>query len=162
MGNGSRPDGERRSDRLCIPNCLPASSRGQAIRVQARRTADTSSRRRLPPTLRFSFDVWTRVPIDGNQFLICATISPSKGLQCHTDQDSHRRIKCNQPCLWLSCPRAHPCPLLCSDDCGDCKFPMYDIRLPCGHVAASIPWQVLCTLVTQFSLMLALVICSKI
>jgi hypothetical protein len=53
-------------------------------------------------------------------------------------------MKCNQPCVRVSCPRRHPCPLLCSDDCGDCQFPMYDIRLPCGHVADSVPWQVLC------------------
>src|ERR1700761_7030191 len=51
-------------------------------------------------------------------------------------------MKCDQPCVRVTCPRAHPCPLLCSDDCGDCKFPMYDVKLPCGHTAKSVPWRV--------------------
>ncbi|KAI9445910.1 hypothetical protein H4582DRAFT_515802 [Lactarius indigo] len=58
---------------------------------------------------------------------------------CHPDLDSHRRMKCNQPCVRVTCPRAHPCPKLCSDDCGDCMFPMYDVELPCGHIAKSVP-----------------------
>jgi hypothetical protein len=52
-------------------------------------------------------------------------------------------MKCNQPCVRVTCPRAHPCPLLCSDNCGDCHFPVYDVKLPCGHAKKSVPWQVL-------------------
>ena len=66
----------------------------------------------------------------------------NQGVQCHTDQDNHRRMKCNQPCVRITCPRAHPCPLLCSDVCGDCMFPVYGVKLPCGHIASSVPWQV--------------------
>ena len=61
-------------------------------------------------------------------------------LKCHTDQDNHRRMKCNQRCLRLACRRAHPCSRLCSEDCGDCQFPIYDVKLPCGHIADSVPW----------------------
>ncbi|KAH9959727.1 hypothetical protein BJV74DRAFT_872502 [Russula compacta] len=68
--------------------------------------------------------------------LACGHVCPS---MCHADQDNHRRMKCNQPCLRLSCPRMHPCPLLCSDNCGDCKFPIYDVKLPCGHTAKVVP-----------------------
>ncbi|KAH9052824.1 hypothetical protein EDB87DRAFT_1676964 [Lactarius vividus] len=37
------------------------------------------------------------------------------------------------------CPRAHPCPKLCSEDCGNCMSLMYNVRLPCGHVVESVP-----------------------
>lgn len=46
------------------------------------------------------------------------------------------------PCNRTPCPRKHPCSKLCSDDCGDCDFPMYHVPLPCGHVAATVPWLV--------------------
>jgi hypothetical protein len=62
--------------------------------------------------------------------------------QCHTDQDNHRRMKCDHPCNRTPCPREHPCKLLCSDPCGDCMFPLYGVKLPCGHIAKSVPWQV--------------------
>ncbi|KAH9170429.1 hypothetical protein EDB89DRAFT_1304426 [Lactarius sanguifluus] len=68
--------------------------------------------------------------------LSCGHVCPS---MCHTDLDNHRRIKCNQPCVRVTCPRAHPCPKLCSEDCGNCTFPMYDVELPCGHIAKSVP-----------------------
>ncbi|KAI0294249.1 P-loop containing nucleoside triphosphate hydrolase protein, partial [Multifurca ochricompacta] len=67
--------------------------------------------------------------------LACGHVCPS---MCHTDQDNHQRMKCNQPCVKVTCPRSHPCPLLCSDDCGECKFPVYNVRLPCGHTAESV------------------------
>ncbi|KAI0261395.1 hypothetical protein BC834DRAFT_478813 [Gloeopeniophorella convolvens] len=72
--------------------------------------------------------------------LACGHVCPSV---CHPDQDSHRWMRCNQPCVRISCPRSHPCPLLCSDDCGDCKFPVYDVQLPCGHTASPIPCHML-------------------
>ncbi|KAI0043384.1 hypothetical protein FA95DRAFT_405685 [Auriscalpium vulgare] len=68
--------------------------------------------------------------------LSCGHTCPSV---CHTDLDNHRRMRCNQPCPRVTCPRSHPCPLLCSDNCGDCKFPMYDVQLPCGHIARQVP-----------------------
>ena len=57
-------------------------------------------------------------------------------------------FKCKEIC-GVTCPRAHPCPLLCSDDCGACQFPIYGVELPCGHTHDSIPWQVLFMLVAQ-------------
>ncbi|KAH8976901.1 hypothetical protein EDB92DRAFT_1938185 [Lactarius akahatsu] len=68
--------------------------------------------------------------------LWCGHVCPSI---CHTDQDYHTRTKCNRPCVRVTCPRAHPCPKLCSDDCGNCMSPMYDVRLPCGHIVKSVP-----------------------
>ncbi|KAH8998206.1 hypothetical protein EDB86DRAFT_3148849 [Lactarius hatsudake] len=68
--------------------------------------------------------------------LLCGHVCPSI---CHTDRDNHRQTKCNQPCIRVTCPRAHPCPKLCSDDCGNCMSPMYNVRLPCGHIVKSVP-----------------------
>ncbi|KAI9445928.1 hypothetical protein H4582DRAFT_1843136 [Lactarius indigo] len=68
--------------------------------------------------------------------LSCGHVCPS---MCHTDLDNHKSMKCNQPCVRVTCPRAHPCPKLCSQDCGDCMFPMYNVKLPCGHISKSVP-----------------------
>ncbi|KAH8981146.1 hypothetical protein EDB92DRAFT_2055683 [Lactarius akahatsu] len=68
--------------------------------------------------------------------LLCGHVCPS---MCHTDQDNHRRMKCNRPCVRVTCPRAHPCPKLCSEDCGNCMFPVYNVKLPCGHTVKSVP-----------------------
>ncbi|KAI0313808.1 hypothetical protein OF83DRAFT_1248643 [Amylostereum chailletii] len=67
--------------------------------------------------------------------LPCGHTCPSV---CHPDRDNHRRLRCYQPCTRIECPRGHPCPLLCYEDCGQCMFPIYDVTLPCGHVARSI------------------------
>ncbi|KAH9052543.1 hypothetical protein EDB87DRAFT_1570453 [Lactarius vividus] len=69
--------------------------------------------------------------------LSCGHVCPS---MCHTDLDDHRRMRCNQPCVRVTCPRAHPCPKLCFEECGNCMFPMYKVELPCGHIAKSIPF----------------------
>ncbi|KAH9007625.1 hypothetical protein EDB83DRAFT_2236280 [Lactarius deliciosus] len=69
--------------------------------------------------------------------LSCGHVCPS---MCHTDLDNHRRMRCNQPCVRVTCPRAHPCPKLCFEDCGNCMFPIYNIKLPCGHIAKSVPF----------------------
>ncbi|KIK63309.1 hypothetical protein GYMLUDRAFT_72036 [Collybiopsis luxurians FD-317 M1] len=55
---------------------------------------------------------------------------------CHLDRDNHRSMKCMMPCLRTPCPRSHPCPKFCSDDCGLCSFPMNEVTLPCGHIAS--------------------------
>ncbi|KAI9431022.1 hypothetical protein H4582DRAFT_1335637 [Lactarius indigo] len=68
--------------------------------------------------------------------LPCGHVCPSL---CHPDLDSHRRMKCNQPCVRATCPRAHPCPKLCFEDCGNCMFPFYGVKLLCGHIVKSIP-----------------------
>ncbi|KAI0628064.1 hypothetical protein C8Q77DRAFT_1068619 [Trametes polyzona] len=62
----------------------------------------------------------------------CGHICPSA---CHHAPDDHRSIKCLAPCNRTPCPRSHPCPRKCSDDCGKCEFPMYQVVLPCGHTA---------------------------
>ncbi|KAK0199718.1 hypothetical protein DFS33DRAFT_1398406 [Desarmillaria ectypa] len=58
---------------------------------------------------------------------------------CHLDLDKHRSMRCDMPCLRTPCPRMHPCDKRCSDKCGPCEFPLYNVTLPCGHVA-SILW----------------------
>ncbi|KAK0443129.1 uncharacterized protein EV420DRAFT_1067387 [Desarmillaria tabescens] len=55
---------------------------------------------------------------------------------CHLDLDKHRSMRCDMPCLRAPCPRMHPCDKRCSDKCGPCEFPLYNIALPCGHVAS--------------------------
>ncbi|KAH9912307.1 uncharacterized protein BXZ73DRAFT_56354 [Epithele typhae] len=54
---------------------------------------------------------------------------------CHAVLDDHRSASCPAPCTRTPCARAHPCPKRCSDDCGDCVFPVYKVSLPCGHTA---------------------------
>ena len=138
-----RRDGERRSARLRHPNHLPTSSRRKTSNLCARANTSACPRGWLSPTLRISTVMWTRMSLDGIyiSFLLRDTMRfLIEAFQCHTDQDNHRRIRCDHPCVRVTCPRAHPCPLLCSDDCGDCKFPVYGVRLPCGHTAISVPW----------------------
>ncbi|KAL1734067.1 hypothetical protein EV714DRAFT_203327 [Schizophyllum commune] len=57
---------------------------------------------------------------------------------CHPDLEMHGRMKCTMPCPRIKCPRQHPCPSECGQPCGDCEFPMYNVQLPCGHVAARV------------------------
>ncbi|GBE80241.1 hypothetical protein SCP_0214510 [Sparassis crispa] len=66
----------------------------------------------------------------------CGHICPSS---CHAALDNHRSTKCHMPCNRTPCPRSHPCSKHCSDDCGDCEFPMYEVALPCGHVKDKVP-----------------------
>lgn len=46
---------------------------------------------------------------------------------------------CSQPCRRL-CARGHPCNKQCAEPCGNCRFPVHDVKLPCGHDKASVPW----------------------
>ncbi|KZT03360.1 uncharacterized protein LAESUDRAFT_366011 [Laetiporus sulphureus 93-53] len=68
--------------------------------------------------------------------LSCGHLCPSA---CHAAIDNHRSTKCYEPCNRAPCPRSHPCSRRCSDDCGKCEFPMYNVSLPCGHVADRVP-----------------------
>ncbi|KAH9923478.1 uncharacterized protein BXZ73DRAFT_50943 [Epithele typhae] len=68
--------------------------------------------------------------------MLCGHVCPSV---CHAVIDNHRTVFCEAPCTRTPCPRSHPCPKRCSDNCGDCIFPMHRVALPCGHVAASVP-----------------------
>ncbi|KAK0186426.1 hypothetical protein F5146DRAFT_1161311 [Armillaria mellea] len=54
---------------------------------------------------------------------------------CHLDLDKHRSMWCDMSCLRTPCPRMHPCPKRCSDECGPCEFPLPNVVLPCGHEA---------------------------
>ncbi|KXN82337.1 NFX1-type zinc finger-containing protein 1 [Leucoagaricus sp. SymC.cos] len=72
--------------------------------------------------------------------LSCGHICPSV---CHSALDNHRSTRCMAPCNRTPCPRKHPCSKRCSDDCGDCEFPMYKVALPCGHIAAKVPCHLL-------------------
>lgn len=63
--------------------------------------------------------------------------------KCHADIESHKTIFCNQNCTRL-CPRGHPCQYKCGlKPCGKCNHPIYNIMLPCGHMAKSVPWYAL-------------------
>ncbi|KAL1748207.1 hypothetical protein HDZ31DRAFT_30258 [Schizophyllum fasciatum] len=67
--------------------------------------------------------------------LKCGHTCPSV---CHPDLELHARMRCRMPCPRIKCPRQHPCPLECGQPCGDCAFPIYKVRLPCGHVAKQV------------------------
>ena len=135
-------DGERRSTRLRLTNHLPTSSQHEKNDLCAGANTSAFSRRWLCPTLRISPVMWTHMSLEGIYPISNSCYAFTKSFQCHTDQDNHRRMKCIHPCVRVTCPRAHPCPLLCSDECGDCKFPIYDVKLPCGHIAKSVYWRV--------------------
>ncbi|KAI0071801.1 hypothetical protein K474DRAFT_1630013 [Panus rudis PR-1116 ss-1] len=62
---------------------------------------------------------------------------------CHLDLDNHKSMHCPMPCNRTPCPRKHPCIRECSDDCGDCQFPIYNVKLPCGHVCKKVPCHML-------------------
>ncbi|RPD60417.1 hypothetical protein L226DRAFT_469457 [Lentinus tigrinus ALCF2SS1-7] len=72
--------------------------------------------------------------------LVCGHICPSA---CHSAIDNHRSIQCLEPCNRTPCPRKHPCQKRCSDECGDCQFPMYHVVLPCGHIGNKVPCHML-------------------
>jgi hypothetical protein len=106
--------------------------------------------------------MWSRMSLDGIYDVSHSSYAfPDQAFQCHTDQDNHRRMKCDQPCVKIACPRAHPCPNLCSDPCGNCMFPVYSVKLPCGHTAKSIPWRVPSEFASKFHLTLSTVINSR-
>ncbi|EPQ57199.1 P-loop containing nucleoside triphosphate hydrolase protein [Gloeophyllum trabeum ATCC 11539] len=70
--------------------------------------------------------------------LACGHVCPYK---CHSDDPRHVTVICSQPCRRL-CPRGHPCTKQCATPCGACLYPIRDVKLPCGHVQASVPCNV--------------------
>ncbi|QRV96757.1 Zinc finger, NF-X1-type [Ceratobasidium sp. AG-Ba] len=61
--------------------------------------------------------------------------------KCHADDPNHLATKCQERCLKL-CPLSHPCDrkcFECTKGCGDCRFPVRQVTLPCGHLHASAP-----------------------
>ncbi|KAH7335663.1 hypothetical protein B0J17DRAFT_616684 [Rhizoctonia solani] len=74
------------------------------------------------------------------QALSCGHICPSL---CHADDPNHISTKCKQPCTRL-CPLMHPCDRECwecSTDSTNCRFPIVDLQLPCGHIHPPTQWQ---------------------
>ncbi|RHZ48435.1 hypothetical protein Glove_551g8 [Diversispora epigaea] len=62
--------------------------------------------------------------------LNCGHICPHK---CHPDDPNHISTTCTKPCKrLLKC--FHPCNRTCGENCGECKFPIGDLPLPCGHI----------------------------
>src|SRR5579862_2441965 len=57
--------------------------------------------------------------------------------KCHSDT-LHNAVKCMEPCLKQFTPCGHSCPQLCYFPCKECHKKIYLVKLPCGHVAASI------------------------
>ncbi|KAI6040315.1 hypothetical protein EDC04DRAFT_3140449 [Pisolithus marmoratus] len=74
--------------------------------------------------------------------LKCGHLCPFK---CHPDDSNHVSVVCDRPCRRL-CHRDHPCRKVCSAPCGNCNFPIPNVRLPCGHIKASVPCHQLDTL----------------
>ncbi|KIK93721.1 hypothetical protein PAXRUDRAFT_828683 [Paxillus rubicundulus Ve08.2h10] len=67
--------------------------------------------------------------------LRCGHLCPFK---CHCDDPNHVSVVCTRPCRRL-CHRDHPCRKDCNSPCGDCMFPVNNVKLPCGHVKNSVP-----------------------
>ncbi|KAF8867865.1 P-loop containing nucleoside triphosphate hydrolase protein [Gymnopilus junonius] len=66
--------------------------------------------------------------------LTCGHNCPYK---CHCDDPRHVTVVCSQPCRRL-CSRDHPCNKRCSEECGQCLFPVANVALPCGHIKTSV------------------------
>lgn len=63
--------------------------------------------------------------------------------KCHSD-GMHNTVSCVQPCNRLHETCQHPCQRLCSEDCGRCETPVYNFRIPCGHIEKKIDcWRTL-------------------
>ncbi|KAH7335672.1 hypothetical protein B0J17DRAFT_667287 [Rhizoctonia solani] len=70
------------------------------------------------------------------RLLSCGHVCPFK---CHSDDPKHITTRCREPCLRL-CPLSHPCDRECwecAKTIGDCRFPVRDVQLPCGHLHPS-------------------------
>ncbi|KEP50888.1 NFX1-type zinc finger protein [Rhizoctonia solani 123E] len=65
--------------------------------------------------------------------LPCGHVCPFK---CHSDDPKHITTRCREPCLRL-CPLNHPCDRECwecAKTIGDCRFPVRNAQLLCGHI----------------------------
>ncbi|KAH9934853.1 uncharacterized protein B0H18DRAFT_489837 [Fomitopsis serialis] len=65
-------------------------------------------------------------------------------MSCCSRQSFENR--CMERCTRTPCPRRHPCTKRCSDDCGNCQFPIYGVKLPCGHIKDRVPCYMMETL----------------
>lgn len=67
----------------------------------------------------------------------------SGGARCHPDDRGHTSSMCWKECMRMRppsvCPRLHPCPKACGEDCGPCMVVEETVVLPCGHVAHKVP-----------------------
>ncbi|KAI9097309.1 hypothetical protein DFS34DRAFT_685944 [Phlyctochytrium arcticum] len=52
--------------------------------------------------------------------------------KCHS-VPMHENSKCMETCTRQHAVCGHSCPKKCHQPCGDCKDPVYNITLPCGH-----------------------------
>ena len=67
--------------------------------------------------------------LDCEYRLLCGHVCT---LKCHTSDPFHRAFVCKKPCT-KTCPEGHPCPKLCSDECGACMKPVEKLMPKCGH-----------------------------
>ncbi|KDN37126.1 hypothetical protein RSAG8_10335, partial [Rhizoctonia solani AG-8 WAC10335] len=88
-----------------------------------------------------------RLPIaspDGGCLLPCAEPLPCGHIcpfKCNSDDPKHITTRCREPCLRL-CPLSHPCDRECwecAKSIGDCRFPVRNVRLPCGDIHTVAP-----------------------
>ncbi|KAL4853487.1 NFX1-type zinc finger-containing protein 1 [Chlorella vulgaris] len=74
--------------------------------------------------------------LDCDQRLPCGHACPRK---CHSDDPAHKTVACLKPCQRLHEACGHACPKRCHVPCGDCLVEVRDVKLPCGHVADTLP-----------------------
>jgi len=59
-------------------------------------------------------------------------------MMCHPIDRSHEQAQrnCCEPCKItpIGCPSNHPCPKLCKEDCGLCRYQVGPMPLVCGHI----------------------------
>ncbi|KAH7335671.1 hypothetical protein B0J17DRAFT_769501 [Rhizoctonia solani] len=75
---------------------------------------------------------------DGGCLQPCLEILPCSHrcpFKCHPDDPQHVNVRCKEPCQ-RTCPLSHPCDRECGEcsrSLQDCRFPMTNVPLPCGH-----------------------------
>lgn len=141
---------DEKSTWSCDTDTMPQSSIGDSMDTRARADPARSSRWYVLPA-RFNHLI-------DHHMLIC--LNPSSRLTspggclspcgfkldcghvcsscCHAD--SHAAVRCRRNCSKLLPACGHPCLNICSDECGPCKIPISNVKLPCGHVVPSVPW----------------------
>jgi hypothetical protein len=111
-----------------------SDSVGQAFGLCCPRHPDTEIQVRQP-------EEFAILSPEGGCKLSCDRRLPNCGHKCQArchSETMHRAFACPQPCQRLHHPCDHACPKLCGEDCGRCVVQLNDIRLPCGHIKASV------------------------
>jgi hypothetical protein len=116
------------------PGQLPLISPSGASYVEIPHLSDCAD------VLHISCSSHRQVAASAPVMLVSTAATPARARATRTTQTTSR-LGCDEACLRvLSC--GHPCASSCSAACPPCRFPVKNVELPCGHIAAVLPWSV--------------------